>query len=104
MSRRDKEFLERELIRAESVASREARAEQERQVLDKWKKEEQEKRKEGKGVFYLKEKDKRKLVEEARMQELGKDKKKLKKVEYRREKKAAGKERKKKPPLRAEME
>ena len=54
MSNRDKEALERELTRMESIVAREEKERQEKETLKAWKKEEFEKRKEGKGAFHLK--------------------------------------------------
>lgn len=68
------------------------KAKREAEAMKKWKREEQERQKtEGKGAFFLKDKERKKLVEEQRMNELSRNKRKLRKVMDRKK----GKEKKK---------
>lgn len=54
MSNADKEALERELVRAQSKAEREAREGKEKDLMRQWKKEERDKQSQGKKAFHLK--------------------------------------------------
>lgn len=91
------EQLQVELKREENREVQREKIEREKDALRKWKAIEKEKRKEGKGAFFLKRKAKKEIVLADRYEHLSKDKLKLHKSIDRKRKKVDGKEKKSMP-------
>ncbi|KAI0032742.1 hypothetical protein K488DRAFT_70391 [Vararia minispora EC-137] len=93
------ERLERAYKRAESTVSRDKREKIEQDALEKAKKEEKEKRKQGKGVFYLKNSEKKRLLLKARYDALAAEggKRAVKKAIQKKQKKVSQKETRSRP-------
>ncbi|MBW0467230.1 hypothetical protein O181_006945 [Austropuccinia psidii MF-1] len=89
--------LELDLHRIENQEVQNQKLEREKEALKRWKADEKAKRKEGKGAFYLKRKDKKELILADRYQYLSQDKRKLKKAIERKQKKTGAKEKKMMP-------
>jgi len=89
-----------QLSRLQSRQALVDKEEREKRAVGQWRSQEQEKQSQGKRPFFLKEDQRRKLVEDKRMQELSRNKRKLRKVMDK--KKSAEKKRdfKSAPPLR----
>lgn len=94
-----REEIERELARVRSRLDRARREQREREVMAKVRAEENEKRKEGKGAWYLKKAEKRDLLLKARFEalEASGGKRAVKKAVDKKRKKVAGKEKKSRP-------
>jgi len=91
------EALEHQLRREENKEVQREKVEREKLALRKWKAEEREKRKQGKGAFYLKKKAQKEVVLTDRYQHLSQNKSKLHKSIERKRKKVDGKEKKSMP-------
>ncbi|GAA5861700.1 hypothetical protein JCM5353_000545 [Sporobolomyces roseus] len=96
----DLERIEDSLSRMENRFVERKRKEREQAAMKDWKKEEKEKRKEGKGAFYLKETEKKKLFLKAKFDELSQDKRKLGKAMDKKRRKTSQKEKKQMPRTR----
>lgn len=94
-----REELEREAVRVRTRLDRANTEQREREVLAKVKAEENERRKAGKGAWYLKKAEKKDLLLKARFEALEKQggKRAVKKVVDKKMKKVAGKEKKSRP-------
>ncbi|PLW16163.1 hypothetical protein PCANC_19096 [Puccinia coronata f. sp. avenae] len=91
------EELEHELRRQENKEVQREKMEREKHALRKWKAEEKEKRKEGKGAFFLKRKAQKEIILTDRYQHLSQNKSKLHKSIERKRKKLDGKDKKSMP-------
>ncbi|GAA5946668.1 hypothetical protein JCM3765_000339 [Sporobolomyces pararoseus] len=96
----EKEKIEDSLRRMENRLVERKRKEREQAALKDWKKEEKEKRQQGKGAFYLKEAEKKKLFLKAKFDELSQDKRKLSKAMDKKRRKTSQKEKKQMPRIR----
>ncbi|GAA5848501.1 hypothetical protein JCM3766R1_005669 [Sporobolomyces carnicolor] len=96
----EKEKIEDSLRRMENRLVERKRKEREQAALKGWKKEEKAKREQGKGAFYLKEADKKKLFLKAKFDELSQDKRKLSKAMDKKRRKTSQKEKKQMPRIR----
>ncbi|GAA5938272.1 uncharacterized protein JCM15063_000687 [Sporobolomyces koalae] len=96
----EKEKIEDSLRRMENRLVERKRKDREQGALKEWKKEEKEKRQQGKGAFYLKEADKKKLYLKAKFDELSQDKRKLSKAMDKKRRKTSQKEKKQMPRIR----
>ncbi|GAA6019207.1 hypothetical protein JCM11491_001417 [Sporobolomyces phaffii] len=96
----EKEKIEDSLRRMENRLVERKRKEREHAAMKDWKKEEKEKRQQGKGAFYLKEADKKKLFLKAKFDELSQDKRKLSKAMDKKRRKTSQKEKKQMPRIR----
>lgn len=92
--------MTRELTRLQSKQAAKEKEQREKTAMATWRGNEGKKQAEGKKTFYLKDKDRKKLVEEQRMQELQKDKRKLHKVLDRKKRTERKKDFRSAPPLR----
>ncbi|KAK4047343.1 rRNA biogenesis protein rrp36 [Microbotryomycetes sp. JL221] len=96
----EKNQIETALTRMQSKqASRQAK-ERDDLALRNWKKQEQEKRQQGKKEFYLKDSDKKKLQLKAKFDDLAQDKKQLRKAIEKKRRKMAQKDKKSMPNRR----
>lgn len=89
-----------ELNRLQSKQAAADKEEREKKTLGQWRQEEGKKHVEGKKTFYLKSKDRKKLLEEDRMRDLQKDKRKLHKVMDRKKRTERKKDFRSAPPPR----
>ena len=89
--------LEEQLRREENREVQRQKMEWEKQALRKWKAEENAKRKEGKGAFYLKRKAQKEIILTDRYNHLSQNKSKLHKSIEKKRKKVDGKEKKSMP-------
>ena len=89
-----------ELTKLQSKQAAVEKEEREKQAMSQWKGSESKKQAEGKKTFYLKAGERKKLLEENRMQELQKDKRKLHKVMDRKKRTERRKDFRSAPPLR----
>jgi ribosomal RNA-processing protein 36 len=91
--------VERELVRTRTRLDRARTEMREREVMAKVRAEENARRKEGKGAWYLKKSEKRDLLLQARFEALEKEggQRAVKKVVEKKRKKVAGKEKKSRP-------
>ncbi|GAA5869329.1 hypothetical protein JCM16303_000431 [Sporobolomyces ruberrimus] len=96
----EKEKIEDSLRRMENRLVERKRKEREQGAMKEWKKEEKEKRQQGKGAFYLKEAEKKKLFLKAKFDELSQDKRKLSKAMDKKRRKTSQKEKKQMPRIR----
>ncbi|KPV73873.1 uncharacterized protein RHOBADRAFT_45165 [Rhodotorula graminis WP1] len=96
----EKERIEEALRRMENRDVTRKMKEREQEAMKSWKKEEQDKRAQGKKAFYLKESERKKLFLKAKFDELSTDKRKLHKAIDKKRKKTAQKEKKAMPNMR----
>ncbi|KAF9568431.1 DUF947-domain-containing protein [Agrocybe pediades] len=96
--------LEQAVKRAESLVNRDKMEQVQREALSKVKKEEQQKRSQGKGEWYLKKGEKQKLVMQARYEALAKEggQRAVKKAIEKRQKKESQKEKRSRPYAKGE--
>ncbi|KDR84945.1 hypothetical protein GALMADRAFT_131709 [Galerina marginata CBS 339.88] len=96
--------LEQAIKRAESMVNKDRLDRVQRETLSKAKKEEQQKRTQGKGEWYLKKGEKQKLIMEARYEALAKEggQRAVKKVIEKRQKKQSQKEKRSRPYAKGE--
>ncbi|GAA5843293.1 hypothetical protein JCM9279_002053 [Rhodotorula babjevae] len=96
----EKERIDEALRRMENRDVTRKMKEREQEAMKSWKKEEQDKRAQGKKAFYLKESERKKLFLKAKFDELSTDKRKLHKAIDKKRKKTAQKEKKAMPNMR----
>ncbi|KAI7962161.1 hypothetical protein MJO28_000255 [Puccinia striiformis f. sp. tritici] len=94
------ELLQEQLRREENKEVQNEKIEREKLALRKWKAQEREQRKEGKGAFYLKKKAQKEVVLTDRYEHLSQNKSKLNKSIERKRKKVDGKDKKSMPNKR----
>ncbi|KNE91278.1 hypothetical protein PSTG_15302 [Puccinia striiformis f. sp. tritici PST-78] len=94
------ERLQEQLRREENKEVQNEKIEREKLALRKWKAQEREQRKEGKGAFYLKKKAQKEVVLTDRYEHLSQNKSKLNKSIERKRKKVDGKDKKSMPNKR----
>ncbi|KAM0786683.1 hypothetical protein ACM66B_002128 [Microbotryomycetes sp. NB124-2] len=96
----EKDKIEAALIRVQSREATRKSKERDDEALKAWKRDEQQKRKEGKKEFYLKDADKKKLQLKAKYDDLSQDKKQLRKAIEKKRRKLSQKDKKLMPNRR----
>ena len=101
MSTKDKASLELDMSRLQSQVAAQDKVQREQDVMQKWRQKEKTKQTtDSKRPYFLKDKDKKTLFKESRMEELAIDKRRLSKYTQRQESKEAKRDSRSKPPDR----
>jgi ribosomal RNA-processing protein 36 len=96
----EREAMMQELTRLQSKQAAVEKEQREKTTMARWKEAEGKKQADGKKTFYLKSAERKKVLEESRMQDLQKDKRKLHKVMDRKKRTERRKDFRSAPPMR----